>query len=245
MKRTRTALAAPALVLVSALALSACGGSGSADGSSKDDKPKTSASPEKTTDPAAELDRAVLSTSEVKGFTVRKPTKKYVFAASQDQIKLDEPVCAPISYATNQLPLGTPKAHLTRVAAGAEGPGTFTYVTLATYANGEAETALAGLSKAVDSCGNGFTATSGKTNSPHTSVTAESVPAPKGADESVAFRTTTKHQGVTHTLRAQTVRYGDTVAVYYAVDAMAFAQTRPGNAKVATAVMDAQNAKLA
>ncbi|MBM7169950.1 hypothetical protein JQK87_16300 [Streptomyces sp. G44] len=250
MKRTRTVLAAPTLVLATALALSACGGSGSDAGPGSEsaddgkDRPKASAAPEKTADAAADLDRVVLSKTEVKGFTVRKPTTKYVFATAQDQVKLDKPVCAPISYATNQLPLGSPNAHLTRVAAGGEGPGAFTYVTLATYAGGEAKAALAGLSKAVGSCGDGFTATSGKTASPHSSVTAEPAPSPKGADESVAFRTTIKHQGVTHTLRAQTVRYGDTVAVYYAVDAMAFTQARSGDAKLAAAVMDAQNAKL-
>ncbi len=256
MKRTRTVLAVPMLALATALTLGACGGSGGSGGSGGDaspgsktaddakDKPKASAAPEKTADAAAELDRFVLSKSEVKGFTVREPAKGYVFATSQDQVKLDKPVCAPISYATNQLPLGNPQAHVTRVAAEVAGSATFTYITLATYADGKAKTALAGLSKAIDSCGNGFTATSGKTASPHSSVTAEPAPSPKGADEAVAFRTTIKHQGVTHTLRTQAVRYGDKVALYYAVDAMAFTQSRPGNAKIATAVMEAQNGKL-
>ncbi|MBW5422633.1 hypothetical protein GKQ77_13850 [Streptomyces sp. BG9H] len=241
-------MAVPVLTLVSALALGACGGSGSDSdsGSSGDSKgkPDASAAPEKTSDPAAELKSAVLSKSEVKGFTVREPQEKYVFATSQDNVKLDKAVCAPIAYATNQLPLGSPKADLTRVAAGAKGPGVFTYVTLSAYERGEAKATLAELSKAIGSCGNGFTAKAGRTTSPYSSVTAETAPTPKGADESVAFNVTTKFENVTHTLRARTVRYGDTLALYYAVDAMAFTQARPGNPEIATAVMDAQNAKL-
>ncbi|WP_409235230.1 hypothetical protein [Streptomyces sp. PA5.6] len=249
MKRTRTALAAPALALVSALTLGACGDSDSSSSSSEDTSTGTSKdsaeSPEKPVDPAAELRRAALTEHEVKGFTVKKPDKKYAFASSQEQLKVDKAACAPVAYATNQLPLGTPKADLIRLATGAKGPGAFTYVTLATYGDGEAQTTLADLSKAVRSCGTGFSAKAGRNTGSYSSITAETAPEPNGADESLAFKVTTKYEGMTHTMRAQAARHGDTIALYYAVDGMAFTQARPGNAKIGKAVVDAQSAKLA
>ncbi|MGW2228053.1 hypothetical protein [Streptomyces formicae] len=248
MKRTRlTQAAAPVLALLCAAALSGCGGSDSgsgSDGAEGGDKSGPSGAPEKTADPAADLDRAVLTKDEVKGYRIDKPSQKFVFAKSQGEIKLDKAACAPLAYAMNQVPLGSPKADVTRVAAGAKGPGTFTYVTLTTYEKGAAKTALVELSKAVGACGGGFTAKAGKTSNPYTSVAAETAPTPSGADESVAFKATTEYQNVTHTLRTQAVRHGDTLAVYFAVDGVAFTQSRAGNAKIATAVVDAQSAKL-
>ncbi|MEU5894666.1 MULTISPECIES: hypothetical protein [Streptomyces] len=251
MKRTRTALAAPALALVSALTLSACGDSDSSSSSSEDTSAssgtseESAKSPEKPVDPAAELRRAALTENDVKGFTVKKPDKKYAFAASQDQMKVDKAACAPVAYATNQLPLGTPQADLIRLATGAKGPGDFTYVTLATYGDGEAKTTLADLAEAVRSCGTGFSAKAGRNTGSYSSITAETAPEPNGADESLAFKVTTKYEGMTHTMRAQAARHGDTIALYYAVDGMAFTQARPGNAKIGKAVVDAQSAKLA
>lgn len=248
MKRTRTALAAPALALASLMVLSACGDSES-DSSSADSAAgksgESAKAPEKTADPAAELRRAALTADEFKGFTVKKPDAKYAFATSQDQMKVDRSVCAPLAYATNQLPLGTPKADLVRLATGAKGPGDFTYVTLATYGSGEAKTTLADLSKAVRSCGAGFSAEAKGNKGAYSSITAETAAEPSGADESLAFRVTTKLEGITHTMRAQVARHGDTIAIYYAVDGMAFTQARPGNAKVGKAVVEAQSAKLA
>ncbi|MFK4067615.1 hypothetical protein [Streptomyces sp. NPDC029674] len=232
------------------MALAACGSSDSDSSSSSSssssggsaDKPK--GSPDKPADPVAELRRAALAKSEVKGFTVKKPDQEYAFATSQDEVKLDKAVCAPLAYATNQLPLGTPKADLVRLATGAKGPGDFTYITLATYSNGEAKTTLAGLSKAIRSCGSGFAAKANGNTGSYASVITESAPTPRGADESVAFRVTTEYKGVTHTMRARAARHGDTLALYYAVDGMAFTQARPGNAKVGEAVVEAQSAKL-
>ncbi|QEU92556.1 hypothetical protein [Streptomyces kanamyceticus] len=251
MKRTRLtqAAAAPVLALLCAAALTACGGSDSGSDSSdgsKDsaDKSGTSDAPEKAADPAADLDRAVLAKDEVKGYRIDKPAQEFVFAKSKGEIKLDKADCAPLAYAMNQLPLGTPKADAIRVAAGAKGPGAFTYVTLATYEKGAAKTALAELSKAVSACGGGFTAKAGKTTNPYSSIAAETAPAPAGADESFAFKATQKYQNNTHTLRAQAARHGDTIALYFAVDGLAFTQSRPGDAKIATAVVNAQSAKL-
>ncbi|MEV0257667.1 hypothetical protein AB0H82_25840 [Streptomyces sp. NPDC050732] len=250
MKRTRTALAATALALLSVTALSGCGDSGS--GSSASDSSdasngsadKAKGASEKPADPTAELNRAALAKSDAKGFTVKKPDAEYAFATSQGQVKVDKAVCAPIAYATNQLPLGPPKADLVRLATGAKGPGDYTYITLAAYSNGEAKTTLAGLSKAIRSCGAGLTAKADGNTGSYSSVTPEPAATPSGADESVAFRVTTKHEGVTHTMRAQAARHGDILAVYYAVDGMAFTQARPGNAKIGKAVVDAQSAKL-
>ncbi|MEU1328743.1 hypothetical protein [Streptomyces sp. NPDC005865] len=243
-----TALTAPVLALVSALALSACGGSGSSGDDSSDGgakgKPKTSTAPSPKADPAAELNKVVLGKSEVKGFRVEKPQTEFVFAKSRDEIKVDKAGCAPLAYAMSQFPLATPRADLTRVASGAKGPGAFTYVALASYPAGKAKAALAELSRAVGSCGGGFTAKAGKNTNPYASITAEKAPTPAGADESVAFNAVTPYKGRNHTVRTLAARHGDTLAVYFAVDGTAFVQSYAGNAKVAQPIVKAQSAKL-
>ncbi|MFJ2773627.1 hypothetical protein [Streptomyces sp. NPDC087300] len=247
MQRTRTAVAASVLALLSVAALGACSGSDASDDGS-DAKSAPSTAPEKKTqDPAAELGEAALGKSEVSGYTVRKPDQKFAFAGSKDQVKVDKAACAPLAYAMNQFPLGTPKADLTRVASsGGKTVGAFTYVSLAAYGNGggDAKAAFAGLTKAVGACGAGFTAKGGQSSTAYDSVAPETAPVPAGADESTAFKATTRYEGVTHTMRTQAVRHGDTLAVYFAVDGMALVEKRSGDAKVAAAVLKAQNAKL-
>ncbi|WP_326760444.1 hypothetical protein OHB35_30165 [Streptomyces phaeochromogenes] len=241
MKRT-TALAASALCLSALACLTACGGGDSDSGTDAADKPEATASRTKEVSPADRLAKLMITKADVGGYAVEEPSDEFVFAKSPDEVTLDKKVCTPLAYAMNQLPLGEPQADLTRVASKDGLNGGFTYVTLTAYEDGGAESAMAGLSKAVASCGDGFTAKSKNGTSPYDSVTAE--PTTKSGDESLAFKSTMTVLGTTHTLHSAAVRHDDVIAVYFAVDGRAIAESRPSDVKLAAAVVEAQNAKL-
>lgn len=241
MKRT-TALAASALSLSALACLTACGGGDSDSGTDAADKPEATASRAKEVSPADRLAKLMITKANVGGYAVEEPSDEFVFAKSPDEVTLDKKVCAPLAYAMNQLPLGEPQADLTRVASKDDLNGGFTYVTLTAYEDGGAESAMAGLSKAVASCGDGFTAKSKNGTSPYDSVTAE--PTTKSGDESLAFKSTMTVLGTTHTLHSAAVRHDDVIAVYFSVDGRAIAESRPSDVKLAAAVVEAQNAKL-
>ena len=242
MKRT-TALAASALSLSALACLTACGGGDSDSGTDAADKPEATASRAKEVSPAERLAKLMITKADVDAsYAVEKPSDEFVFAKSPDEVTLDKKVCAPLAYAMNQLPLGEAQADLTRVASKDGLNGGFTYVTLTAYEDGGAESAMAGLAKAVASCGDGFTAKSKSGTSPYDSVTAE--PTTKSGDESLAFKSTMTVLGTTHTLHSAAVRRDDVIAVYFAVDGRAIAESRPSDVKLATAVIEAQNAKL-
>jgi hypothetical protein len=226
----RTALATASALTLAAV-LTACGGDDDADA-----KPENSpSSPQaKQLTPEQQLAKLMVTSAEADGYNVEEPGKEFVFAKSQDEVSVDKPECAPLAYAMNQLPLGEPQADLTRVTSQAYGKP-FTYVTLA------AEKALAALSEAVNTCATGFTATGGSGDvSPYDSVAAEKGMTP-GA---VAFRSTMTFRGTPHTLHTEAVRHDDVIAVYFAVNGLAIAESRPSDAKLAAAVVTAQNGKL-
>ncbi|WP_406474613.1 hypothetical protein [Streptomyces sp. NBC_01615] len=239
----RTALVASALSLAALTGLTGCG-SGDDTATDTADKPKASASQAKQVSPAEGLTKLVVTKTDVDGYEVEKPTadENLTFAKSQDEVTVDRAVCAPLAYAMNQLPLGDSQADLTRVASKNNLTTAYTYITLATYTDGKAESAMADLSKAVSSCGSGFTAKANGNSSPYDSVTAET--ADKAGDESLAFKSTMTFRGVTHTLHSAAVRYDDVIAVYFSVNGSAIAESRPSDAKLPTAVVEAQNSKL-
>ncbi|MEV0218444.1 hypothetical protein [Streptomyces sp. NPDC050704] len=247
----RTALAASALSVAVLTGLTACGGSSDAgSGSDTDaaaDKPKATASQAKeaSVSPAERVAKLAITAADVGGYNVEEPSEEFIFAKSQDEVTLDKKVCAPLAYAMNQLPVGEPQADLTRVASNGFANG-YTYVTLTAYEDGgKAESAMAGLTKAVASCGDGFTAKANGNTSPYDSVAAEPVTDKAGAgDESLAFKSTMTFRGFTHGLHSAAVRKGDIIAVYFSVNGAAIAQSRPSDAKLPGAVVEAQNAKL-
>ncbi|MFC9126995.1 hypothetical protein ACFT4A_09125 [Streptomyces sp. NPDC057099] len=236
----RAALAASTLSLLSLATLTACGGDAASDAATGE--PRPTASRAKQVTPAERLAKLMVTKKDVPGLSVRPASKKddeYAFAQSPDEITVDKPACAPLVHAMNQLPLGESQGDLTHSVLESS---KFTYITLTTYAPGKAESAFAGLAKGVDSCGGGFTAKA-KDTATYDSATSEK-PVAEGGDESLAFRSTTTVKGTTHTMHAQAVRKGDVLTVYFSVDAMAMVQERPGDAKLPTAVVKAQNAKL-
>ncbi|MER5545786.1 hypothetical protein ABT072_25800 [Streptomyces sp. NPDC002589] len=236
--RTASALT---LLSLAALTLTACGGSqdSAADASGK---PTCTASRTKQLTPAERLAKLVITKADIDGYTVEKPDTKFAFAKSQGEVIINKTACAPLAYAMNQLPLGKPQAGLTRTVETGSYGGASTYVTLATYASGEAKSAMADLSKAVTSCGKGFTAKATGNTSPYDSVTFEKATSP--GDESLAFRSTMTFRGTTHTLHAQAVRRDDIVATYFSVNGFAVADGKPSDAKLPAAVVRAQNGKL-
>lgn len=230
--------AALAVVSVLALtsALTACSGG--------EDKPSAAPTTPKAKQitPAQRLAKAIVTKDDLPGYNVSEPEAEYAFAKSSDELTVDKPGCAPLALAMNQLPLGEPRADLTRSAGAGYGKES-TYITLASYEPAaEAESLLAGLAKAVSECRGGFTAKAGKNTTAYDSVTAE-----KGtASGAVAFRSTMTFRGITHTLRTEAVRDGDVLAVYFAVNGFAIADsTRPSDAKMPVKVVKAQNSKLA
>jgi hypothetical protein len=238
----RSALAASALTVAALAGLTACGG-----GDSETDaagKPGTGATASKAEEvsPAERLAKLMITKADVGEYAVEEPSDEFVFAKSPDEVTLDKKVCAPLAYAMNQLPLGAPQADLTRVASKDGLNGGYTYVTLTTYEDGGAKSAMTGLSKAVASCGDGFTAKSKSGTSPYDSVTAE--PTTKAGDESLAFKSTMTVLGTTHTLHSAAVRRDDVIAVYFSVDGRAIAESRPSDTKLAAVVVEGQNAKL-
>ncbi|MCT9139383.1 hypothetical protein [Streptomyces violarus] len=223
-------------VLALASALTACAGSEEAPASSP------SAPKAKQVTPGQRLAKTMVTKADLSGYNVSKPEAEYAFAKSSEEVTLDKPGCAPLAYAMNQLPLGEPQADLTHSAGTGYGKAS-TYITLATYEPAaKAESALAGLAKAVPKCGDGFTAKAGKNTSAYDSVTAE-----KGTTSgAVAFRSTMTFRGVAHTLHTEAVRSGDVLAVYFSVNGFAIADsTRPSDAKMSANVVKAQNSKLA
>ncbi|MFB6551419.1 hypothetical protein, partial [Streptomyces sp. NPDC056405] len=219
----RAAPAALAVLSVLSLGtLTACGGDSGSDTDSAQ-KPTATASQEKQKKqtPEERLKQLVITKADVSGMIVSdadvasSDNSEYAFAKSPQEVTVEKPVCAPLAYAMNQLPLGEPQADLTRsVSASLNKP--FTYVMLTAYEPGKAASAVAGLSEAVDACTDGFTAKANGNTSAYDSVTAEQ-PVSKAGDESLAFRSTLTFRGADHTVHTQAVRSGDVVAVYFSV----------------------------
>ncbi|WP_329471887.1 hypothetical protein OIE75_21855 [Streptomyces sp. NBC_01723] len=245
-RATKTALAT--LTLLSLAALTACGGD-SGSGGDLAGKPSATASQEKQASPAERLKQLVITKADLSGMEVsdadvsNSDYSEYAFAKSQQEVTVEKPVCAPLAYAMNQLPLGEPQADLTRsVSEGLNKP--YTYVLLATYESGRAKSTMTDLSMAVDACAGGFTAKANGNTSTYDSVTAEK-PVAEAGEESLAFRSTLTFRGVTHSVHTQAARSGDVLAVYFSVDGAAIANARPSDAQLSPTVVKAQNAKLA
>ncbi|MEU6449061.1 hypothetical protein [Streptomyces sp. NPDC046979] len=245
-RAAKTALST--LTLLSLAALTACGGDSGSDAESAAGKPETTETAAKQPSPAEYLAKTMVTTSEVDGLNVDEMDEEFLFAKSPDELTTDNPDCVPLALAMNQLPLGDPRADLTRSVSGhieseRKSGNSYTYITLTSYASGGAESALADVKKAVEECGGGFTAKSKETESPYDSVAAEQV-TPAG-DEALGFRSTLTVRDVQHVVHTEVVRSGDTLAVYFSVDGMAIANARPSDAKLSPTVVKAQNAKLA
>ncbi|MFE1440915.1 hypothetical protein [Streptomyces sp. NPDC058739] len=232
----RAALTAASALSLAAV-LTACGGSDS------DAKPETAPSSPKAKQPTPAEQLTKLMVSEAGKYTLREPDPEEAFATSAADVTVEKPVCAPLAHAMNDLPLGDPEGHLTRVANGGSSTSLLTYITLSTYKDGGAEAAMKELGASVASCGGGFTAKS-KSGGSAVYDSAKPESAPEAGDESLATAATFDFQGHPQTVRTQTFRFGDTIANYFTLDSSAFVSARPGNAEIPADLVKFQNAKL-
>ncbi|MFF4347720.1 hypothetical protein [Streptomyces sp. NPDC001530] len=239
----RNALAALSVLSLAAV-LTACGGSDTDKDTDSNSKPEeVTASP--TVTPMKRLAQLMVTKADLGGdYDVKESSLdgEFVFAKSQDEVTLSEPLCAPLAYAMNQLPLADPQAFLTDTASKNVLTDGSNYITLAAYEGGKAESAMTGLSEAVKSCGGGFSAKANDNTSAYESVAAEDTA--MAGDESLGFKATMSYNGVTHTLHGAAVRSDDVVAVYFSVNGAAIADSKPSDAKIPRAILTAQNAKL-
>jgi predicted small secreted protein len=238
----RAALAAASALSLAAV-LTACSGD---SGTGTDAKPESSPSSQKArqVSPAERLAQTMVTKADVSGYAVKDLEAEFRLAKSPSEVTLDKPACAPLAYAMNQLPLGEPEAELTKVLSTSKYGDEDVYITLTAYKAGKAQSAMAGLSKALDDCGDGFTAKSKNSSSTYDSVTAEKPTAVAAGDETVAFKATMTFRGASHVLHTEAVRRGDVVAVYFSVNGIAIANVAPSDAKMPAAVVKTQNEKL-
>ncbi|MFF6912054.1 hypothetical protein [Streptomyces sp. NPDC012466] len=203
--------------------------------------PGATASPARQRTPAERLATLMVTAADLgAGYSVRTfdPTEgKSVFARSAQEITGS--ACTPLAAMTHQLPLGRPQAFTSRVVATEEAPGTRIYVTVATYAQGMAVTAMdALLADAVQGCSLGFTARAHGSTELYYPFEPEDTPTV--GDEALAYRgAVTREGGATRPIRTAVVRHGDTITVCTAVGGARIA--RPG---LLAPVIEAQDAKL-
>ncbi|MEC4020919.1 hypothetical protein [Streptomyces sp. H27-D2] len=251
-RTTRGVAAAAAVLALGALGLTAgCGGSSSDDADAADTPKKESAarSPADSVGPAPEkgasggengrtlsksdLDKAVLSGTDVPGFTVNA-----MEGAPSEGEKADKAACRPLTAVINGLPEPKGSATVYRQLLG-KGAGGETVVTefLAAHRPQQAGEVLDGLRAAAKACAGGFTARGGDSPSKYSAV--KELTAPKAGDDAFAYQVTGVLDGDAVPLLFQVVRSGSTVATFYTANL-----TDDKTPEIPAAVAKAQAEKL-
>ncbi|MFD7466098.1 hypothetical protein [Streptomyces tendae] len=259
----RTALAASAAAL--ALLVTACGGSDD-DSAAGDDKAKAeqsapaegageSASAGKALT-AAELEKVALAQADVKSGEVATELSADDQVA-KDQISADDKACLPLVHVQGAVAQGEPAADVQRSWQGqsespseSKGPDgqdmtdidvNKILLNVASYADGGAEEAVAGLKTAVEKCADGFDATAGGDKMRVTKVSGGD--APKGGDEGLTVNIGVATGGDSSGLmKLVVVRKGSTLATFSAVNLSSM--MTGAEFEVPAEVVDAQVAKL-
>ncbi|MFE0649099.1 sensor domain-containing protein [Streptomyces sp. NPDC059534] len=247
----RSAAVAATAVSVALLA-TACGG-GKSDGkeAGKTAAPSaaasTAAAPPARALSAAELDKLIVGTADLKGYQVQKAED----IVTADQVTADKAACAPIAHAMSSVSPGSPAASAQRqvLAEPKKGASTapedallgalgvqMTAVTLGSYDGQGAQDAFASVKAAGTGCAGGFTVVQGAEKTRIDKVAPESVTA---GDEAVAFTVTTDMEGEPFVSKLVVFRQGNALASFSTIS---FA---PGGVKeLPTPVVTAQAAKL-
>ncbi|GAA0445963.1 hypothetical protein ACFQ2B_15885 [Streptomyces stramineus] len=256
MRRTtlrRTAVAASAVSL--ALLVSACGSDEPAKGAKDEPKGKASAPAAPGANakalPQAELDKLVLTQSDLKDHKIEAPSAVDVAAAKTvgsdkaeckvltDIMGLRAPGSAAATVARKIVPIAKPlpadasAEEKMKAGMGAIG-ATVTVDTLGSYDGKGGVDAVAALKKAGADCAGGFTMDAGGTKTKVTKVETGSYTA---GDEALAFTLTVDMEGTPGTGQLVAVRKGSTVATFYS-------QSLTGKAEQPKAVIEAQVKKL-
>ncbi|MGW7565467.1 hypothetical protein ACWGJV_04220 [Streptomyces tendae] len=259
----RTALAASAAAL--ALLVTACGGSDD-DSAAGDDKAKAEQSapaegagesaPAGKALTAAELEKVALAQADVKNGEVATELSADDQVA-KDQISADDKACLPLVHVQGAVAQGEPAADVQRSWQGqsespseSKGPDgqdmtdidvNKILLNVASYADGGAEEAMAGLKAAVEKCANGFDATAGGDKMRVTKVSGAD--APKGGDEGLTVNIGVATGGDSSGLmKLVVVRKGSTLATFSAVNLSSM--MTGAEFEVPAEVVDAQVAKL-
>lgn len=225
-----TVLAASALV--SAVALTGCGGDGDGDGGSAA-KASSTATAAQGSDAsgakpltAAELDKAALTKADATGYQVATPSKAETTAA--EAVKVTGEGCEPLGRVMAGTAVGESTATAYRRLTGKGGAGGSSeaaaldintgMVTLASYASAdEAAAALKSVGDAVTACAGGFQWAAAGEKVSANKVTKNT--APKAGEEAVAFTAVTPVDGVDAPWKAVVFRDGATLAHFVVANA--------------------------
>ncbi|MEV4044325.1 hypothetical protein [Streptomyces sp. NPDC049744] len=260
----RTALAASAAAL--ALLATACGGSSDDDGAAGEETAKTEQSasaegagasaPAGKALTAAELEKVALAQADVKNGEVATELSADDQVA-KDQIAADNEACLPLVHVQGAVAQGEPAADVQRSWQGqsespskSKGPDgqdmtdidvNKIMLNVASYADGGAEQAMAGLKAAVEKCAGGFEATVGSDKMRVTKVSG--LDRLKAGDEGLTVSIGVATGGDTDGLmKLVVVRKGATLATFSAVNLSSM--MTGAEFKVPAEVVDAQVAKL-
>ncbi|MFC8759456.1 hypothetical protein ACFUAG_01845 [Streptomyces sp. NPDC057193] len=253
--RTPIRTAALATTAVSlALLVTACGGGKESGdkGKGTESAPGASASstaPAAEALSAAELDKLIVETADIKGHQVQKAKADEIVSA--DKVTTDKAACAPIAHAMSFISPGSAAASAQRqvleepkksATASPEdallnGLGVhITAVTLGSYDGQGAQEAFASVKKAGTECAGGFTVVHAQEKTKVSKVEPVSVTA---GDESVAFTVTSDMEGRPFVSKLVVLRKGNALASFSTITVAS------GGVKVLpTAVIDAQVKKL-
>ncbi|MFD8538697.1 hypothetical protein [Streptomyces rubrogriseus] len=260
----RTALVASAAAL--ALFATACGGSSDDDGAAGEETAKTEQSapaggagesaPAGKALTAAELEKVALAQADVKNGEVTTELSADDQVA-KDKISTDDKACLPLVYVQGAVAQGEPAADVQRSWQGqsespseSKGPDgqdmtdvdvNKILLNVASYPDGGAEQAVAGLKAAVEKCAGGFVATVGSDKMQITEVSGAD--APKGGDEGLTVNIGVATGGDSSGLmKLVVVRKGATLATFGAVNLSSM--MTGAEFEVPAEVVDAQVAKL-
>ncbi|MET9428889.1 hypothetical protein [Streptomyces sp. NPDC003036] len=182
---------------------------------------------------AAELDRAILATADVPGYTVGPMDPP----PAQGETPAKE-ACAPLTSLLNGKPEPAAQASAYRQITGANPesrPAVSVFLT--THGDQGAATVLNRLRAAVTACRDGFT-TTGPTG-PSTYRSVRALPPVKAGDDGLAYQLTADFEGDPVPLVFHVVRSGATVATFYTANLEG-----PKTPEVPAALITAQAAKL-
>ncbi|MFE2459780.1 hypothetical protein [Streptomyces sp. NPDC059402] len=260
----RTALAASAAAL--ALLATACGGSSDDDGAAGDDKAKAEQSapagdagqsaPAGKALTAAELEKVALAQADVKNGEVATELSADDQVA-KSEISTDDKACLPLVHAQGAVAQGESAANVQRSWQGqtespseSKGPDgqdmtdvdvNKILLNVASYADGGAEQAMAGLKTAVEKCAGGFDATVGSDKMRVTEVSG--VDRLKSGDEGLTVNVGVATGGDgSGLMKLVAVRKGSTLATFSVVNLSAM--MTGADFEVPSDVVDAQVAKL-
>jgi hypothetical protein len=261
----RTVLTASAVAL--ALMVTACGGGdgdGDGDSKAKAGSDTAAAKPAAKALTAAELEKAVVTTADVKGHEVKRPGKDDVFAPGA--VKTGKAECEPVALVMSARPAGEPAASVQRVvtekhAETTSGPSmdelagmteeeieqsvldamdvTSTLSSLWSYDGDGARQAIAALRESGRKCAGGFSVT---TDGDEQQVTKVAEDKSGAGEEAVAWTVTAETKDGPFVTKVVVFRKGTTLAGFASYNMASVAGGESFEAP--TALIAAQEAKL-